>query len=170
VGRVNTVSHTASVIERAWELRQRGRSQAQIAAIVGVGQSTVSRWLDELERRELARLSDRIGREKVRQTYVLEHLCSEALFAWERSKLPLKRVRSRKAGRVGGGASVDLVDVEERDGDPVFLEVAMRALDGIRDVWGLNVAPRRSGASSFDAEEFTYAAVAKRLKERAGEG
>ena len=140
---------TAIAIEAAaWDLRTQGHSQRRIAERLGVGQATVHRALRRVERRELARMSDRVEREKVRQTLILEYVIDEAFQAFERSKQPRRRASSR-TGRTGGpgGGKVESSDVVHRDGDPVWLDRVMEALAQIRAVWGLNSTPGAAGVS-----------------------
>jgi len=142
---------------KAWSLRQRGWAQDRIAESLGVHQSQISRWLDVTNRRELARLSKHVERQKVTQTAWLEHIFDEALQAWERSKQPRARVTRRqgeapeilgKDGKViGRGKSPEQTATqhEQRDGDPVHLQTAMQAARELRRLWGLDAPKEEKG-------------------------
>jgi DNA-binding MarR family transcriptional regulator len=156
---------------RAWELRQHGWTQRRIAAELGHDQGTISRWLDAIERRELARLSRNVERLKVTQTQVLEHIADEALQAWERSKKPHTKAVEKtgpKLFRPDGSpasGSARVVEATERDGDPVHLQVALQALDRLRRVWGIDAPPLRPKDDGHDG--LNFASVIQRLKENA---
>lgn len=124
----------------AWGFRQLGWTQARIAERIGVDQSTVCRWLDTVEKRELRRLSKQVGRQKATQTAWLETIFDEAMQAWERSKTPRKKSSKKRSGTPGKDAkALDVItsDVTGRDGDPVHLATAMTAAREIRKIWGL---------------------------------
>ena len=137
---------------RAWAMRSRGMSHQRIAEEIGLSPSGVSRLLARIERRELRRMSKHVERVKVVQYYTLEHISSEALEAWERSKTPRKRAGSKRSGGSGEGIAGDLVDevltseVIERDGDVSYLYCAMQSLANVRSLWGLDVAPAQQDA------------------------
>lgn len=128
---------------RAWDLRCRGWSQSRIARALDVTQSGVSKMLDRIEVRELKRMSESVEREKVTQTGQLGHIIEQAMDAWHRSRKPRKRAASKTTGggEGPGGDSVVSTEVIERDGDPAHLYVAMNAMDRVRSLWGLDVAP-----------------------------
>jgi predicted transcriptional regulator len=158
---------------RAWDLRCSGMTQARVAQTLGVSQATVSRWLARVERRELRRMSRRVRRAKALQSETLEHVVDEALQAWERSKLPRKRARRSSTSGVldgtGNPAAVDATDVEQRDGDPAYLDAAMAALREHAVLWGLYATPPRGRPAGDGPGELTYSALAGRLQ-REGPG
>jgi predicted transcriptional regulator len=128
---------------RAIELAILGWSQHHIAADLGISQAAVSKLLKRIETRVLRELAETIERHKARQTLRLEHQYAEAMRAWDASKADTTRRRQRKThGRSGGSdATIAEVTVENRHGDPRYLEVARKALADVRKVWGLD-APR----------------------------
>lgn len=160
--------------QRAWALRQRGWTQQRIADDIGVDQGTICRWLDKIERRELARLSKNVEAMKVRQTGVLESILDETLQAWERSKKPKRKGTTRTAsGRPILGtdghpiATTDETKVSEaieRDGEPAFLDRALIALRDLRRLWGIDAPERRQEESGGG---FTVADLAARLRANA---
>jgi predicted transcriptional regulator len=147
---------------RAWDLRQRGWSQRRIAGELSISQGTVSRLLDAIERRELARLSKRVERQKVEQTYQLDHIIDEALDAWERSKKPRVKTGKRSGGGKLGTGESTVSEVIQREGEPAFLDRALGALDRKRSLWGLD-APK---ARPKDEESgLSVSAIAARLQQ-----
>lgn len=122
------------------ELAVLGWSQHRIATDLGISQAGVSKLLKRGETRALRELADTIERHKARQTMRLEHHYAEAMHAWEESKADTTRKRQRKtqAGSGGTDATVAEVIVEDRHGDPRYLEVARKGLADVRKVWGLD--------------------------------
>jgi DNA-binding MarR family transcriptional regulator len=124
---------------RALELSVRGFTQVEIAAELGVTQAAVSKILNRIETRVLKDRIALVERQRTRQTLRLEHLYSEGMRAWERSKSDSTRRRQRKLqdGRKQGPTIAELV-VESEHGNPQFLEVARKALADLRRLWGIN--------------------------------
>src|SRR4051794_27429024 len=99
---------TAEREARAWELRQRFRTERQIAAELGVDQSTVHKMLDRVERRLAEQLKEQALPLKAEQTAQLREVAAEAFAAWERSKLDAELERTVTE-------EVELVAGEEED-------------------------------------------------------
>ena len=126
------------------ELAHQGHRQRQIAATLGISQAAVSKILTRVDERALRDLTAAVARQKAAQTRVLDHLQAEALQAWEHSKAETTRRRQRQshAGGRGPGTSVAEITVENRHGDPRYLEVVLRTLADRRKLWGLD-APQQ---------------------------
>lgn len=128
----------ADLKAKAWRLHARGRTQAEIAAelsavyqlaaadpLVGVGQSTVSRWLTGQTRRTLAQLDDEAGFQLVSALQDLRRLAAEAEDAWQRSKSSKK-----EASKVAvGEKNTTRTKIVDRDGNPAFLAECRAAID-----------------------------------------
>ena len=129
---------------RAMELSVQGWSQRRMAAELGISQPAVSKMLRRLEERVLRELAEDGDRQKARQTNRLEHLYTEALGGWEHSKADATRRRQRKTevGTNGGGATIAELVVENRHGDPRFLDLGRKILADLRTLWGLD-APQK---------------------------
>lgn len=170
---------------RAWELRQRGKTLATIAREIGVDRSNVVRWLAEIERRELARLSTEVERKKVLQDGVLEHVLEESLEAWERSKAPRTRIRETKGpdepildangnpvigpdGKPVMAPGQKITEVVQQTGDVHYVDRALQALAELRKLWGLNVAEKANdnGPGSFAERVKALKARADRFEAR----
>jgi hypothetical protein len=125
------------------ELVVLGWSQVQIAADLGISQAAVSKLLARLERRVLRELMEAAQRQKARQMLRLEHLFAEALRAWNESKAESTRRRQRQTkGGDGGDATIAELVVENKHGDPRYLDEARKALADQRKLWGLD-APQK---------------------------
>ena len=121
-----------------------GVSQRQIAQEEGITQSAVSKILRRVEARVLEELMARVEQQKVRQSLSLEHVYRQSLAAWEASKADATRrvqTKTQTAAGASSGTVAQLV-VENRHGDPRFLEIARKALADQRRVWGLD-APQQ---------------------------
>ena len=121
-----------------------GVSQRQIAQEEGITQSAVSKILRRVEARVLEEFMARVEQQKVRQSLSLEHVYRQSLAAWEASKADATRrvqTKTQTAAGASSGTVAQLV-VENRHGDPRFLEIARKALADQRRVWGLD-APHK---------------------------
>ena len=129
---------------RVLELTVLGWSQQRIAGDLGVSQGAVSKIQKRLELRALGELVATSDRQKIRQTWRLEHLFGEAMHAWDDSKADSTRRRQRKSasGSGGGTASIAEVVIENQHGDPRYLDEARKILADQRKLWGLD-APQK---------------------------
>lgn len=120
-----------------WDMRQRGRTQRQIAEAVSLSQTGVLKSLRRTERRVLAQTSHRVELVKARQSGRIEHLYSEAMTAWEASKRPSRKT-SRKTTTGEKGGTERKTERTSTAGDPRFLQVAIGLLEAERKIWGLD--------------------------------
>jgi predicted transcriptional regulator len=128
-------------------LATEGRSQHEIARVVGISQPAVCHILRRVDERWLAENQDRVGRAKAEQTRKLDHLYREALHAWEQSKAQKTRRRQRKTEglEAGAGGGVAELIVDDSHGDPRYLEAARRALADQARAWGVPDASAGQG-------------------------
>lgn len=145
---------------RAWALACAGKPQTDIAAELGITQPAVCQILKRVSTRALKQLQGDVEQRKALHTARLEHIFSEAMGAWEASKKPRQKSRSRKTivplnlaelieGQplIGGAHSVPLREetVKEAistDGDVAKLQTALQADAELRKLWGIN-APKK---------------------------
>jgi hypothetical protein len=141
------------------ELTVLGWSQHRIAEDLGISQPAVSKIQKRIELRMLREFTGTVERQRVRHSLRLEHLYTEALQAWERSKADLTRRRQRKAdgGSTGAGATVAEIVIENQHGDPRYLDEARKALADQRKLWGLD-APQKVDVR---ASQNPYAAMSE---------
>ena len=104
----------------------------------------MSKILKRVELRVLREFAETVERHKARHTLRLEHLFAEAIHAWDQSKADATRRRQRKSDGGPGGAAATIAElvVENRHGDPRYLEEARKALADHRKLWGLD-APQK---------------------------
>ena len=132
--------------QQIWDLYTEGKSQREIAAVVGVTQQAVSSMLRRITTDMQDDLLDTVVNRKIQQSARLEYLYQQAVQAWEKSKGDkTKRKRKWKAGQPGATAAEEQneVSLEGQAGDPRFLEAAREVLGDVRKLWGLD-APMKS--------------------------
>lgn len=159
--------------EFAWDLSLKGANQDTIIAEMekaGLGrpsQQAISAMLLRVEKRFLEDQSFRIGGEKQRQTDLLMEIYDQAMEAWEHSKQPKKSTSRTMSGDSDDSAKPGKVSVNVRDsdGDPRFLEQAMRALADIRKIWGMD-APTKIAPTTPDGENEYQGAAAQMTEEQ----
>jgi len=139
---------------QAWTLRQKLYTHQRIADELGLERSTVTKILQRVTKRALNGLSEDIREKKIAQLEQLEHIADEAIQGWHRSKEATKNVSrrtSKKAGRFASGGENEetLIQTSDKDGDPRYLETAMKALADIRKIVGLD-APKAVEVSGKD--------------------
>lgn len=106
---------------RAWNLRVRGWTQERVAAELGITQQRVSRLLAKTEKRLYSEFADHAEEIKARQTVQLEHLYDRLTTQFEAS-------------------------CDDGSGNPALLAQALKALEDVRKIWGLE-APKRQEVS-----------------------
>ncbi len=138
---------------QVWTLRQKFYTHQRIADELGLERSTVTKMLQRVTKRALNSLADDIREKKVAQLEQLEYIADEAIQGWHRSREAQKNVSRRtteKAGRLTGGKREEtLIQTSDMDGDPRYLETAMKALADIRKIAGID-APKAVELSGKD--------------------
>jgi hypothetical protein len=112
----------------------RGLSYNAIAANRGISGTAVSKFVRQVEAYLWPIMSDDIRGTKVRQSDAHQLIFREAMEAWEASKKPIVELRQR----VVDGVLETTKITRGQCGDPRHLDVAMRALAAIREIWGAN--------------------------------
>jgi DNA-binding CsgD family transcriptional regulator len=137
---------------RVLELTMHGWLQDQIAADLGISQGAVSKILTRIDLRVLREVADARGRQMAGQTLRLQHVCAEALRAWEASKTDRTRRRQRKTHGAPGaaGASVAEIVTDNQHGDPRYLDQVRKALADLRKLWALDAPPQGDVRASAD--------------------
>jgi len=155
----------------AWELRQKGRTHQQIADEMQLSRSGITRILKRINDRILEKLEDKVKELKIEQWGQLEYVISESLAAWELSKQPSREVTRRQlntsnqmteAAKESAASATEIITtkVADLDGTVVYLNVAMAAMNDLRDLLGLNVkkvaATDPSGEKSGPPTQILY--------------
>jgi len=124
---------------KVWNLRtQEGLSQAAIAEIVGVSQTTVCRDLDKVAEQVASDLVTVAKREKVIQVHQLQAVVREAFQAWQKSKEPYKEIKKEAVVEKKITVSEKVQSkIVERVGNTVYLRTALEAMTDLRDLLGL---------------------------------
>jgi orotate phosphoribosyltransferase-like protein len=134
---------------RAWDLRILGKTHQSIADELEVERSTVSKMLSRLSKRAKKELLDDVVNEKIAQITQLHYMIEELLKAWERSKESTKTVIKKQAQGMPENGKPDnkmiVIDASEisikmadSDGDPRYLDLAMKAMAEIRKIMGVD--------------------------------
>lgn len=127
----------------AWNLRQQGYTQTEIAEKLGVDQSTVSRALSRMNKKLHAEFVKQAEEMKAEQTVQLDYIQRQAMDGFERSKRDAKTKRTvTKSVGVGGKGGDD----DEPD-----------------EVPGMYLR-RRSGADEDDEDEFEEVSEEERAR------
>jgi predicted transcriptional regulator len=130
----------ALAIERqgkAWDLYIAGQTQAQIATVLGVTRQAVAKMLDRAQKAAGERMSAIVEKVKVRDLDRLEHIISEAMRAWHRSK----RTRVKETVKTDEDGSSLTVAKERTAGDARYLDVAVEAMERQAKMLGID-APK----------------------------
>ena len=142
--------------ERAWELRLKGLSHAQIADHLSVERTTVTKILQRVRKRVQAKVDQDVDQHRSEMIAKYEKIYAEAMVAWEASKGQSKTAIQKDSEKFGKETSVK---VEEEHGDSRYLQAAMGALKDLQKLVGLDIQPRLQEASasakinSLSAEE-----------------
>lgn len=131
---------------QAWTLRQKFYTHQRIADEMGLERSTVTKILQRVTKRALTGLAQDIQEKKAAQLEQLEYIADEAIQGWHRSKESTRNVSRRtseRPGRFASGGKMEetLIQTSDMDGDPRYLDAAMKALADIRKIAGLD-APK----------------------------
>jgi hypothetical protein len=116
-----------------------------------------------VEARIAHRFEDRAASQKALQLDRLEYIADEQMQAWERSKEHAKLVRKKEVAdgpQVNGvrapGRDETTQEVREQHGDPAYHRAAMVAMAELREMLGINAAPK----APVDEQGMTVAPVA----------
>lgn len=124
----------------AWRLRtDELRTEADIAARLGVSQQAVSKMLAAIEREVLAELAEDVQQYKATQHARLEAIFHRAIRAFERSQQDAETVKTVEAAETEGDPTTRKeTTIRGQAGDASLLAQARGALADQRDLWGLN--------------------------------
>ncbi len=149
-----------------WDMRQKFMTHEAIGQQLGISQQAVSKVLRLMTKKYAERHMEDIDRIKAEQVAELEHVAYEAYQAWDRSKEASKMVRKKS---LLSGASEQVLESRDNDGDPRYLQIAMKAKEDIRKIVGadapLKVDARYSGLDDLSDDE-----LRKRALEALNEG
>lgn len=128
--------------QQCWQLRAEFKTQNEIATILGIDQTTVSKILRKVNTQASEALIVQASQTKLLQVAQLEYVAMEAMRAWERSKEASKKssIKTKTIGKSANGRKIEDrgVSTENREGDAKYLHAAMKALSDIREILGIN--------------------------------
>lgn len=166
---------------RIWELRtQDFMTQTEIAAIVGISQVAVSKILRRVAVKYGNELDENVKAIKAEQVAQLEYINAQAMTEWRRSKQPYREVAKRtskkdkkdKTGQEPTNAGSDeqeatTVRSYEQTGDPRYLELAMKAMAGIRDITGASSPTKVAPTDPTGQREYAGLSNTQRIEKLA---
>lgn len=141
--------------KEVWGLRQRGWTQERIGAHMSISQAAVSKLLSVAAAEYRKRYINSVDKVQAEHIMRLEHIVNEAMNAWEKScesfksqssknEIPFTEELKEFASKIFKKSPSKTITqyIEERCGDPRFLQVAMKAQEDIRKIVGAD-APTR---------------------------
>jgi DNA-binding MarR family transcriptional regulator len=124
------------------QLYVKGMFQSEIAEKLGLSQGQVSQDIKAIQARWRKNTEHNLDEHKAVELAKLDELERTAWNAWERSTAERTKKRTLTKGErnedgqiVGSGGSVD---VEQRDGNPAFLETVLKCIDRRVKILGLD--------------------------------
>ena len=143
----------------------RGWTNARIGAELGVSEEAIAYHRRKLVREDQHAMADSAAR-RAEQVAIQRHIRTEALDAWDRSKVAMKTTTKEQAkdeplaigpdGHPKGGGSKTRVRLteEETAGDTQYLRVALDAMRAERELLGLD-APKKIELTAVKVGERT---------------
>jgi hypothetical protein len=116
-------------------------TQTQIAKEFNLTSGRICQIVHALDAEVLERLTEKRSALKARQHGQLEHVAREAMRSWEESKKPAETTKTKSIDGVLGDQTE--TTISHRPGDSRYLDQALKAMDGIRKIWGLETLSSR---------------------------
>lgn len=142
----------------------KGETQAEIAASLGVNQSTISRDIRTLQKRWIASATSAFDAALAEQLAKIDELERTYWEAWQNS-LSREVTTSRKKEGAGEGTEAS-IRRETRDGNPAFLEGVRWCIERRCKLLGLN-APIRQDVTLHDFTGWTDEDLERAIVEEA---
>ena len=117
-----------------YEYIQGSLTQKQVGKLFNLAQSRASVIIKRINEWLWLETMDNIRVVKVQQVQSLQYVCREAMRAWEKSK----KIQSSLITRISKGSFEKTRSLKLTAGESKYLEVAMKALNDIRDITGAN--------------------------------
>lgn len=119
------------------DLQAAGYTQRQISEQTGLRVRTIRRWLARHNAKVIASAEKRLWNIKARMIEQLQHAQSEAMRAWERSKLDAETLEETTDAR--GGSSKHTL--KGQTGNPAYLAEARAAMADLRKILRMEDQP-----------------------------
>lgn len=144
----------------------RGHSQRDIAATLGIDQSTVSRHISTAHSEWRDECREAVEEMRTLSARRILAVAIEAWNAWDRSQRSANAVKVKKeSGGSGGDKESTEKQVRERDGERGYLETIRACEKDLRDLYGLD-APKRTEITGADGGPVTLFGVLTQLQSR----
>ena len=124
----------------------KGRTLRDVGDEFELDHSVIWRIREKIEKYLSPRFQKQISRIKVRQTTSLEHIFSEAMAAWEKSKEPTVEVTDT----VTDEGDIHSVKRKSTSGQPAHLNQARGALADIRAIWTIEKHYEQEGIDALN--------------------
>jgi hypothetical protein len=128
--------------EQVWKLRLEGKTERDIANEIGtVTNVTIHNDLKALIRNATAHLDEEVKRERIVQLHQLHLVVKEAFDAWTESKKLGQQVIETEGSpskRNPDGTKTTTKIGTKQTGNPAYLTLAMKAMEDIRKLFGLD--------------------------------
>jgi len=134
----------------------RGERQADIAAALGLNQSTVSRDLAALQAEWMARSVEKLDARKAEELARIDALEREYWQAWEASKQPsTKSTQHAVRGDKGQPVPARAVTLTQaREGNPAYLAGVLSCIDRRCKILGIDAPEKRDITSNGETVKF----------------
>lgn len=116
----------------------RGEGQASIAKDLGVSQPMISYDLAEIRERWQAQANEAHGALVAQQLAEVREVKKSAWAAWENSRKPKRKSEAAIKGASGNATTEKRTSEEQRDGNPTFLELVVKAMEKEARLMGLD--------------------------------
>lgn len=134
------------------ELYIKGKRQSEIAEIIGVTQQQISFDLKSIQKDWLKNTAILLDEFKVKELAKLDQLEREAWEAWRRSigKIETKTIiakglKQNEEGKISSNLIDQNTRVEEKIGDPRFLDIVIRCVEKRCKLLGLDMPTKLAG-------------------------
>jgi predicted transcriptional regulator len=125
--------------QQAWSLYIAGKTQQEIATVLGVTRQAVAKTIAKAEQDAVARMDEAVRTAKIKDLDRLEHITREALRAWDKSK----RTRVKTVEKTADEGGSVTITKERLAGEARYLSVAVEAMEREAKLLGLD-APART--------------------------
>lgn len=115
-----------------------GVAQAAIAKELGISQSQISYDLAEIRERWQAQANEAHGALVAQQLAEVREVKKSAWAAWENSRKPKRKSEAAIKGASGNATTEKRTSEEQRDGNPTFLDLVVKAMEKEARLMGLD--------------------------------
>lgn len=158
--------HRAEKVDRREKVARMylsARTQAEIAATLGINQATVSRDLKALQQQWQANALQSIDKIKAKELASIDRLEREYWDSWIASREAKETTTSEQSTVASGQRIKAAIRTEQRDGDPRYLEGVRWCINKRCEIMGLNAMIKQMNLA-IDVSKMTDAEIDEQLK------